>query len=143
MASYRMRVRTPQPATETFAYVSDLTHFADWDPGIASSDQVAGDGPGVGAEYDVEASGSTLRYVVEVYDSPHRVRAKGRNRWLTSIDTITVTPDGDGSIVSYDADLQLHGLLRIGDPLLAVSFKRMGDRARDGMADKLDGTILD
>lgn len=143
MASYRMRVRTPRPTAETFAYLSDLTNFSDWDPGIPSSKQVTGDGPGAGAEYDVEASGSTLRYVVDVYDPPHRVRAKGRNRWLTSIDTITVSPDGDGSIVAYDADLQLHGLLKIGDPLLALTFRRMGDRARDGLRDKLDGTVVE
>ena len=143
MASYQMRIQTPWSATDAFDYVGDLTNFADWDPGIPSSVQVVGNGPGTGAEYDVEASGSVLRYVVDVYDAPHRVRAKGRNRWLTSIDTISVSKDGDGSVVSYDADLRLHGILRIGDPLLAVAFRRMGDRARDGLRDKLAGTVID
>ena len=39
-------------------------------------------------------------------------------------------PLGTGTRVSYDADLRLRGLLRIADPLLALVFRRVGDRAR-------------
>ena len=142
MARYRMRVRTDWSAPEAFAYLADLSNFADWDPGIESSVQVVGDGPGVGAEYDVDASGSVLRYVVDVFDAPHRIRAHARNRWLTSVDTISVSTEGTGSVVSYDADLRLHGILRVGDPILSVIFKRIGDRASDGLRQKLQGTLL-
>lgn len=143
MARYRMRLRTARSTGDVFAYLSDLEHFADWDPGIESSVQIAGDGPGIGAAYDVKASGSVLRYEVDVFDPPHRIRATGRNRWLTSVDTISVSNEGAGSVVTYDADLRLHGLLRIGDPILALTFKRMGDRARDGLADSLPGTVIE
>jgi hypothetical protein len=143
MARYRMRIRTDWPATESFAYLGDLSNFDDWDPGVASSVQVVGDGPGVGAEYDVDASGSVLHYVVDLHDPPHRIRARARNRWLTSIDTISVAADGGGSVVTYDADLQLHGILRLGDPILALAFRRIGDRAADGLLERLHGTRLD
>jgi carbon monoxide dehydrogenase subunit G len=142
MAHYRMRIRTGRPATESFAYLSDLTNFTDWDPGVTSAVQVEGDGPGMDAAYDIEASGSVLHYVVDVFDPPHRVRAQGRNRWLTSIDTIAVTEDGTGSVVTYEADLQLHGILRVGDPILALFFRRIGDRAADGLTQELDGERL-
>jgi len=143
MARYCMRIRTDWPVEESFAYLADLTNFADWDPGVASSVQVVGDGPAVGSEYDVEASGSTLRYIVDVYDAPHRVRAHARNRWLTSVDTITVAAAGLGSVVTYDADLRLHGILRLGDPLLMAIFHRIGDRAADGLRQRLHGTRVD
>ncbi|HWJ63775.1 MAG TPA: SRPBCC family protein [Acidimicrobiales bacterium] len=143
MARYHLRVRTDWPAPEAFAYLADLSNFDDWDPGIASSVQVTGEGPGVGAAYDVDASGSTLRYVVDVFDPPHRVRAHARNRWLTSVDTISVSTDGAGSIVTYDADLRLHGPLRLGDPILALFLRRIGDRARDGLRQKLQGATVD
>ena len=141
MARYRMRIRTGWPLDEAFSYLADLTNFAEWDPGIESSVQVAGDGPGVGAEYDIDASGSVLRYVVDVYNPPHRLRARTRNRWVTSIDAISVeaTDDGVGSVVTYDADLRLNGILRIGDPILGVFFRRIGDRAADGLEQKLQG----
>ena len=107
MARYRMRIRTDWPADEAFAYLADLSNFAERDPGVASSVQVAGDGPGVGAEYYVEASGSVLRYIVDEHESPNRIRAHARNRWLTSVDTISVSSDGPGSVVSYDASTEV------------------------------------
>jgi carbon monoxide dehydrogenase subunit G len=143
MARYHLRIRTSWPADEAFAFMADLTNFAEWDPGVASSVQVTGDGPAVGAAYDVEASGTTLRYEVDAYDPPQRIRARARNRWITSVDTISVAADGTGSIVTYEADLTLNGLLRIGDPLLKVAFNRIGDKAADGLRQRLDGTRLD
>ncbi|MCU1371605.1 MAG: Polyketide cyclase / dehydrase and lipid transport [Ilumatobacteraceae bacterium] len=139
MARYRMRIRTPWPAVEAFDYLSDLSNFDEWDPGIASAVQVDGDGPGTGAAYELDASGSVFRYVVDVFDRPHRVRAEGRNRWMTSVDSIAVAEDGTGSVVTYDADLRLHGVLRIGDPVLALVFRRIGDRSADGLRQKLQG----
>ena len=147
MARYVMRVRTDLEAREAFAFMADLSNFAEWDPGVSSAEQVQGDGPGLGAQYDVEASGSMLRYVVDVYEEPERIRATARNRWITSVDTISVTPDtgggAGGSIVTYDADLTLNGLLRIGDPLLALAFKRIGDKAAAGLVERLQGIRLD
>lgn len=142
MARYHMRLRTDRPAVEVFAYLADLRNFADWDPGIASSEQVTGSGPGIGAAYDVDASGSVLRYEVDVFDPPHRIRAHARNRWITSIDTISVAVDGRGSIVTYDADVRLNGVLRIGDPIFGLVFNRIGDRAREGLTEKLEATLV-
>ena len=143
MARYRMRVRTDRSPAQAFGYLADLRNFAEWDPGVTSAEQVGGDGPGLGATYDVEASGSMLRYEVDRYEAPQVVRASGANRWVTSVDTITVDPDGDGSIVTYDADLTRNGVLRLGDPLLGLAFKRIGDKAAAGLVEQLDGTRLD
>lgn len=142
MARYAMRVRTPLPATEAFAYMADLRNFADWDPGVTSSEQVKGDAPMAGAEYDLEASGSMLRYTVERFEPPQVVCATAANRFISSVDTITVEADGDGSIVTYDADLTLNGPLKIGDPLLKLWFDRTGDKAAAGLIQKLEGTRL-
>ena len=142
MARYRMRIHTDRPAADSFAFMADLTTFAEWDPGVSSSVQVVGTEPGVGAEYEVEASGSTLRYIVEVYDAPNRIRARARNRWITSVDVISVADDLAGSIVTYEADLTLNGILKLGDPLLKLAFDRIGDKAAAGLLDRLDGTRL-
>jgi hypothetical protein len=44
---------------------------------------------------------------------------------------------GRGTRVTYDADLSLKGPLRLADPLLALAFRRVGDRARDGLRARL------
>ena len=142
MARYVMRVRTDLDVEAAFGFMADLSNFAEWDPGVSSAEQVKGDGPGLGAEYDVEASGSMLRYVVDAFDAPNRLRARASNRFITSVDAISVSADVDGSIVTYDADLTLNGVLRLGDPILKLAFQRIGDKAARGLVDRLDGIRL-
>lgn len=143
MAIYTTTVRTPRPPIEAFAYMSDLRNFAEWDPGVRAATQVTGDGPGPEAEFDVtvDAAGRalTLRYRVTDYDEPHTVTVRGSSRLFTSIDRIDVTPDDDGSLVRYEAELNLNGPLRLFDFFLARSFDKIGDRANRGLIRVLDG----
>ena len=128
---------------EAFAYMADLNNFARWDPGVDAVDQVEGDGPGPDASFDVDVKVAgrtvTLRYDTVSYDPPTSVVAYAESSVLTSRDTITVEPDGSGSIVTYDAVLKLKGLLGLADPLLGLSFQQIGDRAADGMLTALSG----
>lgn len=147
MARYVARVRTPMPPTEAFAYMSDLTNFAEWDPGVARVEQVAGHGAGPDAAFDVAVvlplGTMTLRYETISYDRDGTtMTARAENLLLTSEDTITVHADGDGSIVVYDAELKLRGPLGLSDPLLGLSFGRIGDRAARGLVEALAGERL-
>lgn len=145
MARYVMRVRTPKDAEQVFDFLADLRNFPEWDPGTKSAEQVGGTGPGLGSSYDLETGGATLRYEVKAYDRPRKVVAQGANRWVTSVDTITVSSqdDGAGAVVTYDADLTLNGVLKVGDPLLKLAFDRIGKKAADGLVKSLDGTRID
>lgn len=62
-----------------------------------------------------------------------RVTLRGENATVVSLDTITCEPDRDGARVNYDADLKLKGPLKLADPLLGLAFKRVGDRALEGL----------
>jgi len=145
MARYLVHVRTPMAPAEAFAYMADLTNFAEWDPGVDRVDQVQGDGPGPDASFDVavKALGRsiTLRYDIVSYDAPGTVVAFAENSLLSSRDTVTVEKDqaGSGSVVTYDAVLKLKGLLGLADPLLGLSFKKIGDRAAAGLVSALSG----
>ena len=46
---------------------------------------------------------------------------------------------GDGCSVTYAAKLELAGIRKLADPLLQIVFNRMGDKARDGLAEKIGG----
>lgn len=141
MARYVLRIVTDRSPSETFAYLADFRNAAEWDPGVASAELVAGAVPGPDAVYEVEASGSMLRYETEVHEPPTTACFRGRNRWVTSVDTITVAPTDDGgSLVTYDADLTLNGPLRIFDLALGLAFRPIGDRAAKGLEATLSGT---
>ena len=75
----------------------------------------------------------TLRYVTEEYDAPRNLLVVARSSVFTSIDRITVEKDGRGSVVTYDADLRLNGVLRVGDLGLRLMFGQIGDRAAAGL----------
>lgn len=143
MARYVTTVRTQLTPEEAFQYMADLRNFAEWDPGVKKVVQVVGSGGGAGNEFDVSVSGTTLRYKTTVHNPTHELVVVARSRMLTSTDRVTIrreaTGDTEGTLVTYDATLQLNGVLRLVDPLLGLAFGRIGDRAAAGMRRVLDG----
>jgi carbon monoxide dehydrogenase subunit G len=143
MARYVVHVRSPRPTADAFAYMADLANFAEWDPGVENVEQVQGDGPGPDAAFDVTVKGIgrslTLRYHTTHHDPPTTIVARAQSRLLTSLDTVTVREDGAGSVVTYDAELTLNGLFGLADPFLGLGFKRIGDRAAEGLITVLEG----
>ncbi len=147
MAQYVVHVRTPKPPAEAFTYMADLRNFARWDPGVTEVQQVEGEGGGPDTSFDVSVKGPvgdlTLRYDTTFHEAPEKVVALAKSSMLTSLDTITVVADGDGSVVTYDAQLDLNGPLRLADPLLRLAFGRIGDRAAAGLIEALEGERVD
>lgn len=143
MARYTTTIRTPRPPAEVFAQLADFRRAVEWDPGVRRVVQVEGDGHGPGAVFDVTIANPgrdfVLRYRTIEHVAPTTVRFVATSRLFTSDDVITVTPDGDGSLVVYDARLSLNGLLGLADPLLGLTFGRIGDRAARGLRRMLDG----
>lgn len=143
MARYVVHVRSPKSPEEAFAYMSDLTNFAEWDPGVISAVQIDGETPASGSAFDVEVKGFPrpiiLRYHLTAFESPDRFVAEAGSKMLTSVDVITVRPAEGGSIVTYDAELTLNGLLAVANPLVGPVFNRIGDRAAAGLLRVLDG----
>ncbi len=145
MPHYRTTVHTPWTAPQAFEYLSDLEHFADWDPGVKRSVRLEGDGAEVGAAFDVTVGGvgrdMTLRYEIVALDAPGRVEVRAETGSLLSVDIMTFEPATDGGCrVTYDADLSLKGALKVGNPILGVIFGRIGDRAAAGLRRVLHGT---
>ena len=137
MARYVTTVRTAKTPQEAFDYMADLRNFAEWDPGVKAVRQVQGAGGGPDSVFDVTVAGIgrdlTLRYLTEEYDAPRNLLVVARSSVFTSIDRITVEPDGTGSVLTYDADLRLNGVLRVGDLGLRLMFGWIGDRAAAGL----------
>ena len=127
--------------------MADLTNFADWDPGVVTSTMVVGEEPAAGTAYDVEVKSvggtMTLRYELVEFDAPNRYLAKAESDKLTSVDVVTVEPDDGGSIVTYDAELTLNGSLGMADPVLQLTFNKIGDKAAAGLISVFDGVRVE
>ena len=139
MASYTATVGSTRPAEAAFDYLADFRSVAEWDPSITESVHINdGDPAQVGAIFRVTTettlSDVVLEYTTIELERPRRIVLRGENDSMVSIDTITVTPaDVGGSHVTYDAQIELKGLRKLVDPLLELGFKRLGDKARDGL----------
>ena len=143
MPRFQATVRSPWTAARTFAYLADLEHFAEWDPGTLQSERVPD--PGVAAaglrrdRLDVRPprSPSATRWsrrthpgacylVAENSDAPTRRRRSRSPRPTTAASSPTT------------ASLTLPGPLRLLDPLFAPGFRRTVDRGAAGLAAVLE-----
>ncbi|MGZ8725012.1 MAG: SRPBCC family protein, partial [Aeromicrobium sp.] len=94
MAHYVAAVHTAWQADEALDYMADVRDFKRWDPRVHSVTLVRGEGPGLGAAYDLEVRTGpvplTLRYEVVEWDAPNRLLLVAKTRTLKSIDEIRV-----------------------------------------------------
>ncbi len=137
MAQYHATIETHRSPEEVFAYLSDFSTAQEWDPGVIQAARL-GSGPiGTGTQFRLVAKfmgrRTPLTYRIAEYDPPRMVTFVGENGTVTSRDQLVFEPAANGTRVTYDADLQLKGSLRILDLLLQVAFKRTGDRALEGL----------
>ncbi len=143
MTVYQASLDTKRPAAQVFAYLSDFSTTAEWDPGVIAAKRIDTGPIGVGTEFHLTSKflGRTteLTYVIIEHDPPNSVTLLGQNASAISRDTITVAGQREETRIDYRAELTLKGPLRILDPLLALAFKRVGDRALAGLLRTLDG----
>jgi carbon monoxide dehydrogenase subunit G len=138
MVHYRRRLVVPVPLDETYRYLSRFSSAAEWDPGVSSARMVTPDPVGLGSVFALDAvfmgNQVPLRYEIVEFDPPNRVVLVAENASVRSTDAITFTADSSGgTVIQYDADLALKGLARLAAPIFALAFRRIGDRASDGL----------
>lgn len=141
MAHYQATLETQLPRDRVFAYLSDFANTEEWDPGTVRAERI-GEGPtGEGSEFRLVAAflrrESAITYRIVEYDPPNAVSFRGENSAVVSLDQVAFVSTGTGTRITYDAKLTLKGPLKLAGPLLALAFKRVGDRALAGMRDTL------
>jgi hypothetical protein len=117
--------------------MSDFSNAQEWDPGVAAAKQI-GSGPiAKGTEFDLVVLFAgrrvTLRYRVKEFVENQRVVFEASSARLHSLDTLTFVPRPDGCEMTYAAEVRLTGVASVVNPLLALGFTRVGDRARDSL----------
>jgi carbon monoxide dehydrogenase subunit G len=141
MARYVATVETRQDPAEVFAYLSDFSTTAEWDPGVSSARRLDQGPVRKGSRFQVTASfmgrDVPLTYEIVELETPDRVVLRAESATIVSLDEIRTEPHEIGARVTYDARLTLRGPLRLADPLLGAAFKRIGDRAAKGLRNTL------
>lgn len=142
MTRLHEQIETPLPIDETFTFIADFANAMRWDPGVATSERID-DGPvGLGARYrlGVRMSGRVvpMEYRITAFDPPHRVVLTGEGSGISAVDEILFAAVTDGTAIDYTADIKLHGLLGLIQPLLGRAFAKVASDALGGMKRALD-----
>ena len=137
MAHYVARIPVSATRSAAFAYLSRFDRAAEWDPGVAAGEMLTPEPVGAGSRFRLVARflgrRIPLDYEIVEYDRDERIVLRAENHSVRSVDTITFEDDDQGSVVVYDARLDAKGIGRLADPLLAMVFRRIGDRAAAGL----------
>lgn len=137
MTRYLATIQTPIDVQAVFDDLCRFDRAERWDPGVAEATMLTAEPVGVGTRFRVVArfAGRSvpLEYEVLEYERPERIVLQAETRTFRSTDTITFTTNGAGTLVVYSAVLDAVGIARLAEPLLALVFRRIGDRAASGL----------
>lgn len=135
-------VVTGAPLGKVFDYLSDFTTTADWDPGTVATVRLEGDG-GVGTTYlttsEFLGRKTELRYVAQEFVPGERIRLRGENQTVTSVDTMTFRQVPTGTEVTYTAEFAFKGAARYLAPFFRPALARLGNKAEAGLRRALSG----
>ncbi|MFF7965239.1 SRPBCC family protein [Streptomyces sp. NPDC007903] len=145
MVHVRRSFTVPRPLPAVIDYLADFANAVDWDPGTQECDRTNGSGtPTVGATWhnvsEVRGRSTELEYRLD-HRSEDRLTFIGTNKTATSTDDITFRPTPDGTEITYDADIQFHGLARLADPFLRGEFERLGDEITHTMPKAIESAV--
>jgi hypothetical protein len=137
MPRYRVSIDSSRRPSEAFAYLAAFDNIRDWDPSVVSARRIDGGEVRLGSTFEIVVRVGTrelpLRYEIVRFEPAEVVALEANARWFRSYDVITVTPADSGSVVTYDALLELRSLARLAAPFMGRAFRKIGDDAAAGL----------
>jgi hypothetical protein len=137
MPTYHTTIDSTWDVARAFDFMSDFSNAQIWDPGVLSARRLDTGAIRPGSSFDLKVAfarrAMTLRYVVRSMDAGERIVFVASTRRLESVDTLVFEERAGGCRMTYDAVLRLKGSGAVANPLLALAFRRVGDRARDSL----------
>lgn len=136
------RTFTVKPTPDVVVdYLADFTHAEEWDPGTESCTRLDSGPIQVGSRFHNESkiAGVSTELVYELVTlDADKVVLRGENDSATSTDTITVTPKGGGSEITYEAVIEAKGVGKLAEPLMKLVFERIGSETEKKMTEVLN-----
>jgi NAD(P)-dependent dehydrogenase (short-subunit alcohol dehydrogenase family) len=128
-----------RPLHEVFAYVSEFSRVAEWDPGVARASKRTPGAPGVGSEYEVVLNtGVSLHYRITEFEKDARMAMTVESRFFTAREEILFDEVDEGTCVRYIADFDFPAPLAALNWLYPAGMDRIGKRAMAGLKEALE-----
>jgi carbon monoxide dehydrogenase subunit G len=132
----------PAAPAAVLDYLKDFGNAVEWDPGTQSCTRTDSGPIEVGAQWHnvskILGITAELTYTLEQLE-PDTIVLVGRNEKSTSTDTITVRPAGDGTELTYRAELEMHGLAKLATPVMKLEFEKLAGQTEKQLTEVLTG----
>jgi carbon monoxide dehydrogenase subunit G len=133
----------PAPSV-VIEYLKDFAHAEEWDPGTETCTRTDSGPIAEGATWHnvskIAGVKAELTYTLRTLTDDTIVLV-GTNDSATSTDTITVTPHGSGSSITYRADLQMHGAAKLATPAMKLIFEKLANDTEKQLTQVLDALV--
>jgi Polyketide cyclase / dehydrase and lipid transport len=137
VARFRATIPSTLSQEEAFAYLAAFEHAAEWDPTVREASRVNEGELRVGTRFRVVSTVADLDvalvYEITRLEPPRLVVLEASDASISARDSFSVEPDGEGSVVGYEATLELRGVRRLLEPSTQASFDRAGRAAETTM----------
>jgi NAD(P)-dependent dehydrogenase (short-subunit alcohol dehydrogenase family) len=128
-----------RPINEVFAYVSEFSHVAEWDPAVSRARRLTPGAPGIGSEYWVQLkAGFPLHYRVVEFEPDARMLMRVSSRHFSAVEEILFSVVGDKTEVRYIAEFEFRTALSAFTRLFPGAMDRVGKSALAGLERALD-----
>lgn len=142
MTKLHETIDTTLDRAAAFAYISDWSLQAEWDPNTVSAARIGDGGPEVGARYALEVKGfrspMPMEYRITELVEPERLVLIGEGSGVWTEDILTFEETETGTRVDYQAEIKLNGALKVVQPFLGRYFDNLGQGVVEGMKRELD-----
>ena len=137
MVSVTRTFTVSTPIEKVVEYLSDFSNAEQWDPGTKSCKRVDTGTVREGSSWsnvsEFRGKETSLDYRL-LKLQPRRLVFEGRNKQATSTDDINFSPAGDGTSITYEANIAFHGLLKlVGWARVQGEFNKLGDQTAEQM----------
>jgi carbon monoxide dehydrogenase subunit G len=119
-----------RPMAEVVGYLEDFSHAEAWDPGTERCTRTDSGAVAVGSRWhnvsQFRGRQTELDYEL-VRRDPDRLTFRGTNKTATSTDDMSFATAGQGTSITYRANVEFHGLAKLAGPLIQRGFEKLAD----------------
>jgi carbon monoxide dehydrogenase subunit G len=121
--SFDLRIQAPR--TAVFDFLGDPEQRPRWQTSIKTLELESEGPPGIGVRWQESVRGAgTFRMEISEFERPTRWAERLESQAFSGTVAMTFAEDGDATVLTLDADVRCHGLLRHLDPLGRIVLRR-------------------
>ncbi|MDH3604033.1 MAG: SDR family NAD(P)-dependent oxidoreductase, partial [Candidatus Tectomicrobia bacterium] len=132
-------IEVRRPLHEVFAYVSEFSRIAQWDPAVARGIKRTPGVPGVGSEYQIDMkAGFSLQYRIIEFEEDSRMLMTVDSRFFTAREEIRFEATGNDTRLRYIANFDFPAPLAAFNRVYPAAMDRVGKSAMAGLKEALE-----